>query len=81
MRAQQESTRLRERLLDFDFFKGRVEELQKENSNLYDARAALETVISANRIRLAGMNDQVSTVMCETLTDQTLTGFWIFLEI
>ena len=60
MRAQQESTRLRERLLDFDFFKGRVEELQKENSNLYDARAALETEIAANRIRLAGMNDQVS---------------------
>ena len=60
VRAQQESTRLRERLSDFDFFKARVEELQKENSNLYDARAALETEIAANRIRLAGMNDQVS---------------------
>ena len=60
MRAQQESTRLRERLSNFDFFKARVEELQKENSNLYDARAALETEIAANRIRLAGMNDQVS---------------------
>ena len=59
VRAQQESTRLRERLSDFDFFKARVEELQKENSNLYDARAALETEIAANRIRLAGMNDQV----------------------
>ena len=51
---------MRERLSDFDFFKARVEELQKENSNLYDARAALETEIAANRIRLAGMNDQVS---------------------
>ena len=57
-RAQQETTRLRERLSDFDFFKARVEELQKENSNLYDARAALETEIAANRIRLSGMNDQ-----------------------
>ena len=32
VRSQQETTRLRERLSDFDFFKARVEELQKENS-------------------------------------------------
>ena len=57
-RAQQETTRLRERLSDFDFFKARVEELQKENSSLYDARAGLETEIAANRIRLSGMGDQ-----------------------
>lgn len=57
-RAQQETTRLRERLSDFDFFKARVEELQKENSALYDARAGLETEIAANRIRLSGMGDQ-----------------------
>ena len=68
VRAQQESTRLRERLSDFDFFKARVEELQKENSNLYDARAALETEIAANRIRLAGMNDQVSACKNVCLT-------------
>lgn len=57
-RAQQESSRLRERLSDFDFFKARVDELQKENASLYDARAGLETEIAANRIRLSGMSDQ-----------------------
>ena len=57
-RSQQESTRLRERLSDFDFFKARVEELERENSTFYDARAALETEIAANRIRLSGMSDQ-----------------------
>ena len=73
MRAQQESTRLREQLSDFDFFKARVEELQKENSNLYDARAALETEIAANIIRLAGMNDQVSDQKSSYQT--VLSGF------
>ena len=58
LRSQQESTRLRERLSDFDFFKARVEELERENSTFYDARAALETEIAANRIRLSGMSDQ-----------------------
>ena len=56
-RAQQESSRLRERLSDFDFFKARVDELQKENGALYETRAGLETEIAANRIRLSGMND------------------------
>ena len=57
-RTQQESSRLREKLSDFSFYKARVEELQKDNSSLYEARAALETEISALRIRFQSLGDE-----------------------
>ncbi|CBY39395.1 unnamed protein product, partial [Oikopleura dioica] len=57
-RTQQESSRLREKLSDLSFYKARVEELQRDNSSLYEARAALETEISALRIRFQSLGDE-----------------------
>ena len=59
-RAQQESYRLREKLSDLSFYKSRVEELQKDNANLYETRATLETEVAANRIRLTGFAEEAA---------------------
>ena len=59
-RAQQESSRLREKLSDLSFYKSRVEELQKDNADLYETRATLETEVAANTIRLAGFAEEAA---------------------